>query len=505
MELTGIRRRIISNAPHLATRTGNLIEIKRAEKANVKRFEIAFDQPEIQDLHGYAKPWIGGEGKNIFDKDNATYVTGKYINDAGVIKSQNSYQYIENYIEVKPETTYTVQMNRTSDQGFTVPLYDANQDFIQRETPIGSGSTHGLISGTFTTTSATKYIRFSCPNTTAIRSTIMIEEGSDMSAYEPYENYCPITGGITGCEVVAAGKNLFDQANAVIYERNINDNDNWATNAIGRTYAFQCKPNTDYVVSAFSDTIDIFRAGYIESAIPSGSGNVPVQDVVRRTEQGSIQLHTSANATYIIVQVNGSLIADTPIQIEVGTTASAYEQFNGTTVPVSWSTQPGVIFKGDLNLLTGVLHVDSAVWTLKGTESWAHVWGASEANGVFRVGTKYPFLPNSSVNCIANFSNADQVTSNTTTHGIYFGVGTTKYFNVRNSMSAERGSKTDSELADEWAAYVAQRYADGKPLEILCRGINKTYQLTPQQVKLLTGRNAVWSTPGTTTLKFWTH
>lgn len=503
MELTGIRRRIISNAPHLSTQTGNLIEIKRAEKANVKRFEIAFDQTEVQDLHGYAKPWLGGEGKNIFDKDNATYVTGKYINDAGVIKSMNSYQYIENYIEVKPETTYTVQMNRTSDQGFTVPFYDANQDFIQRETPIGAGTTHGLISGTFTTTSETKYIRFSCPNSTALRSTIMIEEGAEMSAYEPYENYCPITGGITGCEVVAAGKNLFDQANAVIYERNINDNNNWATNSVGRTYAFQCKPNTDYVVSAFSDSIDIFRTGYIESAIPSGSGNVPVQDVVRRTEQGSIQLHTSAAATYIIVQVNGTLIADTPIQIEVGTTASAYERFNGSVIPVSWSTQAGVVFKGDLNLLTGVLHVDNIVWTFDGTEVWSMQWGTSTANGVLRINSP-AMLPNPGDNFISNFDVYNNVVSTSTRHGIFFHRSSI-YLNIRNNRCAFVGDKTQAQIVAEWKAFLAQRYADGQPLEILCRNVDKSYQLTPEQIKLVTGRNAVWSDTGSTSIKFWTH
>lgn len=48
-------------------------------------------------------------------------------------------------------------------------------------------------------------------------------------------------------------------------------------------------------------------------------------------------------------------------QIEVGSTATAYEAFNGTTYPIDWTDEAGTVYGGSLDLTTGVLTVDTAV------------------------------------------------------------------------------------------------------------------------------------------------
>ena len=123
---------------------------------------------------------VGGiRSKNMFDKNNVIHncrfgASGEEIYDS----SGTSGTY---YIEVEPSTTYAI--SHGIDWAQVVCLYDSSKTFIQRFN-YGGGRT-------FTTTSATKYVRISVYDTNL--DTFQLEKGSSSTTYYPYQNLNPLT------------------------------------------------------------------------------------------------------------------------------------------------------------------------------------------------------------------------------------------------------------------------------------------------------------------------
>ena len=65
-------------------------------------------------------------------------------------------------------------------------------------------------------------------------------------------------------------------------------------------------------------------------------------DIPQTAVDASVTIDISKNAT-----TNGLVFAP---QIELGTSASAYEKYNGTTYPISWQTEAGTVYGGTLTI-----------------------------------------------------------------------------------------------------------------------------------------------------------
>jgi hypothetical protein len=201
------------------------------------------------------------------------------------------------------------------------------------------------------------------------------------------DNLRPISGR-TGASVFRTGRNMFDEATAVLYDRYINVNASpklWSYGASSKSIAFSCKPNTTYSVSCSDPdaetVITIFRVGWIESGIPSGIGIAPVvYGVFDVGAAGTVTLTTGANATYIIVQINAAILSarNSQLQIELGSTATDYESYRGTTYPITIPTPPGTVYGGTLDLTTGVLTVTHANIASYNGETINEPWISSE-------------------------------------------------------------------------------------------------------------------------------
>lgn len=193
-EIAAAKRRIAANTPHIETVTNSVATFNTDMRAPLKGAKFYFSP--IQEGNGEPSPsnvraisgWMGlklyQSHKNIIAND-IEYVENEAINNSNNIVSNVAYRYNPNFIVVKPNTTYTCKMYKeaTYPCGFTVPLYDINKDFIIRGIPIASNDAPsvGWYTGSFTTTSDTKYIRFSIPT---LSSYIQIEEGQIATAYE---------------------------------------------------------------------------------------------------------------------------------------------------------------------------------------------------------------------------------------------------------------------------------------------------------------------------------
>lgn len=200
------RRAMIGDAPTIHTtvgseETGGLASFKSYIKAPVKKIEIPFGPK--QDLHDYDHPWPAGGGKNLFDISNL---------EDGSIDSNNQKVVSEaavrtaDYVSVLAETQYTFSAS--------TPLTRVLVKFYNSEKAQLSETTWQNLPYTITTPENTAYIRFifvgsTSPIIPADVSWVQLELGPTATAYEPYENICPIEGH-DGCWVLGTRQNLAD-------------------------------------------------------------------------------------------------------------------------------------------------------------------------------------------------------------------------------------------------------------------------------------------------------
>ena len=178
----------------------------------------------VQSLNGYTKPWAAGAGKNIWDlasrmvgQTNAGGNSSVYyfLNDGIVSISANTADDGRKMFSAQSLAagTYTfsaqVSMSGSTDRDIAYSARD-----MTSLTDIKALSyIYGIVNGTrasFTfTISATTNVAISFqprkPGGGTLSFTdIQLESGSPATAYEPYENICPITGNSTASIWVAA-------------------------------------------------------------------------------------------------------------------------------------------------------------------------------------------------------------------------------------------------------------------------------------------------------------
>lgn len=147
-------------------------------------------------ISGHTGVNINITSKNIFNESLANFKNGYILTSSGTESSNNAYRYTQSYIAVSSSTTYCCQAEKTNvgSTSFTVCEYDGDKNFIQRVQIYSPTGTTGVKSGSFTTTSTTKYIRFSLGIPTR---NIMIEAGSTVSTYEAFGTTTQIALGQT--------------------------------------------------------------------------------------------------------------------------------------------------------------------------------------------------------------------------------------------------------------------------------------------------------------------
>lgn len=124
-------------------------------------------------------------GKNLFDKNSATYKNGYFKNDNGIEQTSSQSGYITSFTPVKPSTKYTINGTLTSGTNttsFRLYYYDINKNWISRTEAISGDN----ISYTFTTPNNCYFIQFQYIEMYYDASTIMINEGETALPYEPY-------------------------------------------------------------------------------------------------------------------------------------------------------------------------------------------------------------------------------------------------------------------------------------------------------------------------------
>ena len=438
------------------TASGTIASFSDGAEMPVKSLEVEINA--VQDLHGQANPYPAGGGKNIL---NPNLIVVEYRHELNadqsikVLGSDGRAWASVDAIPLKAGTYYirffgqtTYAQIRTSDDDYATTVISP-----QEETE-----------GTFTLAEDGGIkVKFALASTypQTIKPIISI---SSITAWSPYENICPISGW-NAVNVVRTGKNLFDASTCEVGKWL-----NVSTGAVENT-------STNY---ALSDYI-LLKAGanYIITNPKSSRrwfydlDKNPVSQITNLT----FTPPSDGFARYTVA-VN-EVPLDT-IQLEIGSTTTDYEPYNGTTYPISLGS---TVYGGVLDVTSGVLKVTHTMADM-GTLVWytqdasAHIYGCQLPDSVNVVVPPYTNRQSGALCSIYPPSTDPSISSNMTDkswlrNGQFFYVRDTDYANVNDFKASLSGQQLVYELATP-----------------------QTITLTPTEVITLLGDNNIWADCG---------
>jgi len=182
------------------------------------------------------------------------------------------------------------------------------------------------------------------------------------------------------------------------------------------------------------------------------------------------------------------------MQLELGTTATDYEPYSGTTLPIDWTTEAGTIYGGYVDLVTGEVWKAWDIIDL-GTCTWVQ------------------YNNNPSIFYTRNLNNLKE-------HSDQYTVLCTAYPYEQQKYVTATNDKTINDSQQLNLGNVAIRdtnYTNSTPAEFkeAMNGIICAYKLatpilittlTPTQLKTLRGTNNIWSSAsGDIQVKYWSH
>ena len=302
----------------LNTFTGAIVRFLAKKAKPIVKIEANFTP--IQDLNGYDAPWPPGGGKNKLDPT--------------LLKNQASWN--AGTIQLKANTTYTASSNCDS----SIVLF-----YIANNSGGFSSSVQVYNNHPVTiTTDADGIIKFQqrLPSGGSVSDYwYQIEEGSTATAFAPHSNICPISGH-TGCEVVRTGKNLLAKPFAF---RPVPSQFSDCFFIKAGTYTF----NFDSIGTATSwrfgismfdkDGNELSANKYIPHNNTAWVASVKMWywgvDVSVKTITLTFVEDCYTRIWFGSGNTSSDMVA-TGAQLELGSTATDYEAYSGTTVAISF-------------------------------------------------------------------------------------------------------------------------------------------------------------------------
>ena len=437
----------------------------------------------IQDLHGYDRPWVGGGGKNKFPLING----GTNHGITAVTNSDGS-----------------VTLNGTaSGNGIFFTDYftvKAGEYIITGNKPNNDAAVYlNGVSG-----SASEGARLTIPEDISVRGAVQVYDGKTVSnytvypmlrlatetdaTYAPYSNICPISGW-DSVEVTRTGKNLLNLGNLII--KNVPYTDMVFSKAIllkAGVYTTSIENVANATSWRFgfrffeSDGTVIMRA--MSNGVVSFNPNIDIADTYNNgtacleTHNGTRTYFTLTLSRDVYVcfsfssgDVSGTTTVD--FQLELGATATSYEPYQGQTYQ---TTLPQTVYGGTLDVVSGVLTVDRAMY---------------EPTSIYAVGQgsgKYYWIVTNDLTPPAPENNAGDLKSNIfrASYGVSEGnCYITAYGKYIVAVPVDQTLNTKA-LANAWMQ-------ENHPQFCYLLKEPQTYQLTPTQIDSLLGRNNVWS------------
>ena len=316
-------------------------------------------------------------GKNLFDKDSATYKYGQFINTSGVITSSSVSGYTTSYVEVNPETSYTIQgtLKSSGSQVVAIYYYNESKEWISRDSFSAS-----MPPITFTTPALCKYIQFQFQIDVYTGDDVMIEEGTTASDYEIYTNGSPapttsnasqiknVSGDI---KIELRKKNIFDLNNYNVISAEL-ANGQIRSHSKEKIIWIPCKPYTLYSFTKIK-TPSYNRMTFASCKSLPAIGEDYYNYYAASTSSTTETYRTGAGAKYLLwwcYNSSANMSMDDfvkSLQIEEAESPTDYEEYTGKkiTFPLSLGQK---MYEGDYLADDGIHHVRGQ-HTFDGTET----------------------------------------------------------------------------------------------------------------------------------------
>ena len=179
----------------------------------------------VQDLHGYDSPWPAGGGKNKYPIDVGDDV---WVNNGSATHSKDSSGNLAIVTSASSSNSGVYLNTASATLSSVLSSFGNNPRVVSFDIVASASGTVRLTSGntaTFEVGTTKQRISIVSTNTgcsiygvnngaTLTISNLQVEAGSTASAYEPFENICPIAGW-TGVDVYRSGA---DTSNPTTYE-----------------------------------------------------------------------------------------------------------------------------------------------------------------------------------------------------------------------------------------------------------------------------------------------
>ena len=436
----------------------------------------------------YGDPYPAGGSANIWDEETED----GYINSNGALISYANAIRSANYCACVPSTSY--YFHAPSEMGgCAIAWYDADKTFIQRD-----GDRKNSV---VTAPSNAYYFKLSLysykSSYASYSNNVALNYPASETSYSPYSNICPITGW-TGCNVTRTGKNLFDQATVLSgLGFGLQSDGSWLYTGNSYWPAYQQKvwENATGYTGQIAVSLDVkygtsgkiglyfkfvYTDGTMESILGSATGDFISTSAV-----------SNASKTVDYIMTNFSYnVADTStafknVQLELGSTATAYEPYQGETVTIDWTSEAGTVYGGTIDVATGLLTVDRAMVDL-GTLTWQYITTqgrnyflagvATRKNNSAMICSMFPWKGDSKD---SQMETREDMTLWGDLNGAAIKIKDSSYTTAADFTTAMSGVQLVYELATP-----------------------QTYQLTPQQLMTLLGTNNVWADIGNVSVTY---
>lgn len=465
------------------TVSGAVASVTDAVPLNADDVSVAITP--VQDLHGQANPYPAGGGKNKL---------------TSLPTPANLVWFCEpNGFTFKAGITYCFSVTDGTVNG-SISIYGAD-----RTTQLAYSNTN-----TVTYTPESDTVGFPrCYQSTGVSQTAidsaMLEIGSSRSSFAPYSNVCPITGW-TGANVTRTGKNLLKN-NATSGSSN---GITWTVNSDGSialsgtaTAAVSVTINSSFnIAMLYKGTVTLvcsYGAAYNPTIAGLNFQSDIYADGVYKTTLQNGQTYVTFSGNTIEVGLSrlriqsGTVIPAGTVyypQIEIGSTATAYEPYSANTYSVSWQSEAGTVYGGTLDLTKGKLTVDRAMVEITKTSRFRTWSTGNDRLPLFDTEAatlKYGKLVCNALKMANNYSNVVNTDSSAA-------------LNQGGIVLHFPGIKGDNATEENTQAYIASL---GYNINIVYELANPvTYDLTPQDIAMLKGSNNIWADCGDTTLTY---
>lgn len=514
---------------YILTQEGNIISFDNLTGEEFPLLSLNVEIDPHQDLNGYDYPWIGGAGKNLspatvsdatacISQLSSTFQNGVAggsfsVNGDTITITRLTKDYAIFFCvgQCKANEQMTLSFDVTEGYVYdidvrTLPPSDApdNDYRIYRDTTV-AGLSH--VERTFTTEQdGYVYIEFYNTNSSILTvkySNIQLEKGSTATAYEPYENICPINGW-EEVSLYVSGQNLFDSESTFLSA------DGWQFNGeyyygnsieLYNKYGYGTIPklptnlNEQVTISfdAYNATSQISIYFYIRytdgtsDCLTVDSNETTPTHHSLVTKAGKVISYFSFSYSYnVVVYIKNFMIT-------IGNKEVGYVPYNGDVFTKSLLIDNYCVFKGVYNLVDEKITLTALGRIFNGTEqNWSRV-GSSPYIYRYTDVRAVTFSQQGDVGrgC-SHFRNGGVTTTSTTLnrYGVYTSSGNSTIFVQFKPDSNLIGGDT----LNNWKTWVAEQYSNGTPLTCWYQLITPMIISLPfYKIKTLLGKNVLWS------------